>query len=163
MRKEANHRYFSFQIISGVTLLLCQNFLHMSLATSLVRSTMARQRPIIIAASMRAKQSPVQRERISCLHLLVSSWVLTLKNQNKINFRLFIFVCCHWQLVTGDSTTTWSECTRKQIDAEFERREKENENCFFTWKKNSHIKILKEKKRKIASSHVKKKHFFKWK
>merc|ERR1719510_2346177 len=24
----------------------------------------------------------------------------------------------------SDSTTTWSECTRKQIDAEFERREK---------------------------------------
>ena len=147
MRKEANHWYFSFQIISGVTLLLCLNFLHMSLATSLVRSTMARQRPIIIAASMRAKQSPVHRGRISCLHLLVSSWVLTLKNQNKINFRLFIFVCCHWQLVTGDSTTTWSECTRKQIDAEFERREKENENCFFTWwKKIPHIEILKEKK-----------------
>ena len=142
MRKEANHRYFSFQIISGVTLLLCPNFLHMSLATSLVRSTMARQRPIIIAASTRAKQSPVQRGRISCLHLLVSSWVLT--HQNKIKkqhinnyFRLFIFVCCHWQLVTGDSTTTWSECTRKQIDAEFERREKESENCFFTWRRKN--------------------------
>ena len=148
MRKEANHRYFSFQIISGVTLLLCPNFLHMSLATSLVRSTMARQRPIIIAASMRAKQSPVQRGRISCLHLLVSSWVLTLKNQNKINFRLFIFVCCHWQLVTGDSTTTWSECTRKQIDAEFERREKENENCFFTWKKKFSHKNIKRKEKK---------------
>ena len=27
---------------------------------------------------------------------------------------------------------TWSDCTRKMIDAEFKRREDKGENCFFT-------------------------------
>ena len=27
---------------------------------------------------------------------------------------------------------TWSECTKKMIDSEYDRREKENKNCFFT-------------------------------
>ena len=27
---------------------------------------------------------------------------------------------------------TWSECTRKMIDAEFERREGKKKNCFYT-------------------------------
>ena len=27
----------------------------------------------------------------------------------------------------------WSECTRKMIDAEFDRREENKANCFFTW------------------------------
>ena len=27
----------------------------------------------------------------------------------------------------------WSECTRKMIDAEFDRREENKVNCFFTW------------------------------
>jgi len=32
----------------------------------------------------------------------------------------------------GMEMQTWSECTRKMIDAEFDRREKDNYNCFFT-------------------------------
>ena len=30
------------------------------------------------------------------------------------------------------SMLAWSDCTRKQIDAMFDRREKKEENCFFT-------------------------------
>ena len=142
MRKEANHRYFSFQIISGVTLLLCQNFLHMSLATSLVRSTMARQRPIIIAASMRAKQSPVQRGRISCLHLLVSSWVLTHQNKIKKNSILIIIFVCLFLFVVTDNL---SQVTQRQLGANV---------------RGSRLmpSLSEEKKKtKIASSHDEKK------
>ena len=32
---------------------------------------------------------------------------------------------------------TWSDCTRKMIDAEFKRREDKGENCFFTWPMSS--------------------------
>ena len=32
----------------------------------------------------------------------------------------------------GMEIKTWSECTRKMIDAEFERREAKKENCFYT-------------------------------
>ena len=31
-----------------------------------------------------------------------------------------------------DKMKVWSECTRKMIDAEFDRREGKNMNCFFT-------------------------------
>ena len=35
-------------------------------------------------------------------------------------------------LFPGQDAKTWSECTKKMIDAEFERREAMNYNCFFT-------------------------------
>ena len=31
-----------------------------------------------------------------------------------------------------DSYNTWSDCTKQQIDAEFERRNKAGQNCFLT-------------------------------
>ena len=30
---------------------------------------------------------------------------------------------------------TWSECTRKMIDSEYDRREEKKKNCFYTWTK----------------------------
>ena len=33
----------------------------------------------------------------------------------------------------SQSMTEWSDCTRKQIDAMYDRREEKGENCFFTW------------------------------
>ena len=33
---------------------------------------------------------------------------------------------------TGMEIKTWSECTKKMIDSEYERREGLNNNCFFT-------------------------------
>ena len=32
----------------------------------------------------------------------------------------------------SQSMTEWSDCTRKQIDAMYDRREEKGENCFFT-------------------------------
>lgn len=32
----------------------------------------------------------------------------------------------------GPEIKTWSECTKKMVDHDFERREKKNNNCFFT-------------------------------
>ena len=154
MRKEANHRYFSFQIISGVTLLLCPNFLHMSLATSLVRSTMARQRPIIIAASTRAKQSPVHRGRISCLHLLVSSWVLTLKNQNKINKQHIIdFSFVYFCLLSLTTCHRWLNDNLERMYEEADwcrvwaKRKRKRKLLLHMMKKNSSHKNIKRKER----------------
>ena len=43
------------------------------------------------------------------------------------------FLCLIVFNFTDMEMTTWSECTKKMIDAEFERREAKNFNCFFTW------------------------------
>ena len=45
---------------------------------------------------------------------------------------MWVIVCLDLLLVTGMEMQTWSECTRKMIDAEFERREAMNYNCFLT-------------------------------
>ena len=34
--------------------------------------------------------------------------------------------------VSGMRMLTWSSCTRNMIDAEYDRREKKNQNCFYT-------------------------------
>ena len=53
----------------------------------------------------------------------------------------FAFIWC-LLFFTGMEIKTWSECTKKQIDTEFERREASNNNCFFTWQKTSTFKRL---------------------
>ena len=45
---------------------------------------------------------------------------------------IWVIVCLDLLLVTGMEMQTWSECTRKMIDAEFERREAMDYNCFLT-------------------------------
>ena len=47
-------------------------------------------------------------------------------------FCTFLMVVCFLVGVAGMQMQTWSECTRKMIDAEFERREENNYNCFLT-------------------------------
>ena len=42
------------------------------------------------------------------------------------------FLCLIVFYFTDMEMTTWSECTKKMIDAEFERREAKNFNCFLT-------------------------------
>ena len=88
--------------------------------------------------------------RISCLLLLVCTTCLqkdtisknvfiskgllnditkSLKNRQKI-IKQRMFPCA------GMEMQVWSECTRKMISAEFDRREEKNQNCLLTWSLN---------------------------
>ena len=70
---------------------------------------------------------PVTLHHIWCLKLLASLLLYQFNNKkhgaNKSIGRFFI----------SGSQTTWSECTKKMVDAEFDRREGEMKNCFYTW------------------------------
>ena len=47
---------------------------------------------------------------------------------------------------SGMKMHTWSDCTRKMIDAEYDRREGKKKNCFYTWTKEIliYLKFPKE-------------------
>ena len=62
--------------------------------------------------------------------LLITSQNLTINKYKDI--LIWVIVCLDLLLVTGMEMQTWSECTRKMIDAEFERREAMDYNCFLT-------------------------------
>ena len=93
------------------------------------------------------RKCPVLEGRISCLLLLVCTTCLqkdtisknvfiskgllnditkSLKNRQKI-IKQRMFPCA------GMEMQVWSECTRKMINSEFDRREEKNQNCLLTW------------------------------